>query len=505
MNQILLLNNKNQKCGVHQYGVRLAGTLKKSKKYEYLYHTVGSCADVDALIESIRPLAVIYNYHPVASPWMSASHLDKWRGKTSLVGVAHDGIPGGFDYCVFGDPTFKSDGKTFSTPRIVSVPVEQHRTPRAIPIIGTFGLAFDRKGFDDVILRASRDFEKAIVRVHAPIAAHSDDTSSGVVKKLREIKPDNIDLEISQDFLSDDALLSFLDGNDINVFLYHEWTGISSVIDYALSVDRPIAVNETSMFHHLAPLFDDISVLRNDLGTIMDRGTSPLKGVKNEWREDNTVRRYDEIFDTIRDNRANRVLSDNDRWYYQRTINNMFSLCPDMMKRKPARANVQQAFVVETVVENGRGLPVLAVGAYEDTAAESLTALGYNVTGIDPALNCDLHTYRNNNPDKKYATIVSTSVIEHVIDDEQFIDDICSMLQPGGVAVLTMDFNNTPGAPKPLIDARLYTEHDLTVRLKGILDRHNCSLIGKPRWSGDPDFEWEGCRYSFATFVYRKN
>ena len=130
-----------------------------------------------------------------------------------------------------------------------------------------------------------------------------------------------------------------------------------------------------------------------------------------------------------------------------------------MMRRKIPEANVQQAFVLDSVYKFIKMKPkpkALCVGSFEDTAAASLKMIGYHIEEIDPALNCDLETYFNLPTTTKasYDVIFSTSVIEHVPDDETFIRQIAKLLAPEGVGVLTCDYNDAykPGdrLPQPI-------------------------------------------------------
>jgi SAM-dependent methyltransferase len=203
----------------------------------------------------------------------------------------------------------------------------------------------------------------------------------------------------------------------------------------------------------------------------------------------------------------NRLLTDSDRDKYKPTIDLMFKLCPEMMARKISEANVQQAFVFDTFAnvfhEDGSSL---SIGCFEDTAFASLVEYGYEIVGIDPVINHSLHDYYISNSEKRFNVIFSTSVIEHVENDEQFIDEICKLLAPGGTAILTMDFRNdyTPGMPLPYSDVRFYTENDLRFRLGRIIYANDCEFVGSPNWQGEPDFLYQGHTYSFATMVFKR-
>lgn len=198
----------------------------------------------------------------------------------------------------------------------------------------------------------------------------------------------------------------------------------------------------------------------------------------------------------------NKVLNDSDREFYRPLINKMFQLCPDLMNRKPSRANVQQAFVLDTILKlTTQNSKILSVGCYEDSAYFSLQAMKYNIFGIDPVYNYNLHEYYLNNK-TQFDIIFSTSVIEHVENDVQFLDEICKMLICGGYGILTCDF--WEDQPKNC-NTKFYKKHDLECRLGDILSVNGCKFLDSPNWVGAPDFDWDIYRYSFATMVFSKD
>jgi len=206
----------------------------------------------------------------------------------------------------------------------------------------------------------------------------------------------------------------------------------------------------------------------------------------------------------------NRILDDHARFDYQPVIEQMTVFLPHMMARKIPKANVQQAFVLDSVykfIKTKSHPKILCVGSYEDTAAASLKMLGYRIVEIDPVLNYDLDTFFHlpTTLKENYDIIFSTSVIEHVEDDETFISQIAELLEPGGVCILTCDYNNNykPGDRLPKTDIRFYTKKDFLERL--IPCAKGCLLIDDPRWDESlPDFIYDGCLYSFATLTLQK-
>jgi len=207
----------------------------------------------------------------------------------------------------------------------------------------------------------------------------------------------------------------------------------------------------------------------------------------------------------------NRILNNGAREQYAKVIKLLCQLCPDEMSRKIPEANIQQAFVFETVRNLSANFPhprILSVGSYEDTAYIGLQKIGYTVEGIDPVLNYDLTTFLSKPgvKENKYDIIFSTSVIEHVKDDNQFVKEIAGLLKPGGFAILTCDYKQDykPGDKIPWVDFRFYTPHDLEERLPG--NMKDCEIFGDHNWEcSQPDFWFENINYTFATFVAKKN
>ena len=204
----------------------------------------------------------------------------------------------------------------------------------------------------------------------------------------------------------------------------------------------------------------------------------------------------------------NKLLNQKEHANYVAALKLMEEYSPEMLGRKIKEATIQQAFTLQTALDlTPKGGLVLSAGSWEDTATESLKKLGYDVIDVDPAINSDLKTYFDNNPDKhgKIDSVVSTSVIEHVERDEEFIDCICKLLKSGGYGIVTMDYNNgylNGGVTKPNEDVRLYTEFDLRIRLNAVLEDNDCELL-EADYSGDNDFCYAGHWYTFATFVFK--
>ncbi|MFZ4056829.1 MAG: hypothetical protein ACOYKE_01765 [Ferruginibacter sp.] len=388
------------------------------------------------------------------------------------------------------------------------------------------------------------------------------------------INKPGIKLTVTHDYLNNFEILDFLAGNSINVFLYENAgnRGISSATDYALAVQRPIATSQSSMFRHLSDAQPSIQIGKNSLTTIMQNGIEPLRTLYTSWDVQHICWEYERIaasflfkcdnpekpqmgiirtvqsfwnrifsipdksFTWLRNSdkateddlsillneqytpveipsstSLNRILDNDARSLYAPAIHKLFKLVPLTMSKKIAEANVQQAFVFDTVM---RFIPqynnpkMLCVGSYEDTASLGLTKLGYTVEEIDPMINYFLQEYFTKPSVKKnsYDIIFSTSVIEHDPNDESFVSCINDLLSSGGVAVITCDYKDgwKMGEPKPEVDARFYVKKDLEERLLKFMP--DCYLVDNPNWNCEnPDFNYLGkYQYTFATFVVKK-
>lgn len=203
----------------------------------------------------------------------------------------------------------------------------------------------------------------------------------------------------------------------------------------------------------------------------------------------------------------NRILDDAARAEYAEVVEQMREAVPEMMARKIERANVQQAFVLDAVrhFADRDTSSILAAGAHEDTAWATLKVLGWPMHACDPVWGsalADVHRSLGGRP--SYDLVFSTSVIEHVEDDLNFSSQIGDLLRPGGVAVLTMDFHPTwrQGYPKPSGCMRMYTPERIELLVEAMAD---CETVDEPTWhEGEIDFNYDNCRYAFATLVVRK-
>jgi SAM-dependent methyltransferase len=532
----LLISHKGDHCGVYQFGRGLWETLVKGGGIEWFYAECSNLDEAKVAIEQFRPDVVLYNHHPMTMEWATHAPL-KALGPVAigLVHQVHQKLVDTaeldpFEYLICLDPTLVP-----RNPRILRMPRFVAETPLIAPpapdvfTVGSFGFATPIKGFDRLCARVSAEFDRAIVRLNLP--PHGDPKVipqmmfDAVVDSCRQaITKRGVELVITHEFWDNAGILKFLAANTMNAFLYDDAPafGISSCTDFALASGRPFALTRSSMFRNYFHINPSIFIEDRSLKEIACGGTDMLRQAREnlaperagaEWNRTilNAVAAADARHATPDHRGYNKILDDRSRKAYSAALCDLERYAPEMISRKIARANIQQAFALETAyrfletIDNPR---IIAAGSFEDTTVEALKAQGFRIDAIDPNENGMTLLDFYLSPEAQlgsYDLALSVSVLEHVEDDERFVRLISEFLRPGGLAILTVDFAEKwrPGLKKPEVDHRLYTTKDICERLMPAIG--DCVLVDPPSWrDGVEDFEYEGAHYGFGGFVFRK-
>jgi hypothetical protein len=166
--------------------------------------------------------------------------------------------------------------------------------------IGSFGFATDHKRFPELVSQVNKEFSKANIRLHITSPYFGVTEGYNLPKIVKQCYANNVNpnikLTISSNFVDDSALLNFLAGNDINIFnyAYMQNPGISSAIDYALSVRRPFAVTKNNLFRHVAK--EENLLEKNTISNIIDRGLAPFEEYYDKWSTENFRKQFNEMF-----------------------------------------------------------------------------------------------------------------------------------------------------------------------------------------------------------------
>lgn len=262
-------------------GLRIGQALSDAGVATYV--EVTDHARAIAVMQTLRPRVAIYNWHPATLG--CAPDLVRRFPAIRHLGLIHEISPENphadatiFPYRVVSDPSFPADGRTlFRSVRHVPR-YEGPAEPDDVFTVGSFGFAVGGKMFHAIVEAVAAEFPGARVRLRIPSAHYGDDAGAlarWAAEGARSVGS-GVTLEIEHDFLPEAELVRWLAGNDLNVFFYdhNPGRGISSVLDYAIAARRPIAINGSQMFRHVAGVL----------------GTYPSKSLRESLKDADDVR-----------------------------------------------------------------------------------------------------------------------------------------------------------------------------------------------------------------------
>jgi len=310
--KILIISHKERQCGVYQYGLNISEALQKSQRYQFVYYECNGKDELAKAIKIIDPQVIIYNYYPATMPWLNERITRSYS--IPQLGIMHEvtqeeadnATKDMFDFYLCPDPTLiVRNPAVIKTKRLIPSYINMKNLPE-IPTIGSFGFGFRDKGFERIVELVHQEFDIANINILMPFNDIVDKGGKqhalATAKRCRSlVKKPGIKLHISHDFLSKKDLLDFLAANTINVFLYDlgKSRGISSTIEYALAVQRPLAINKCGMFRHIVNTTPSICIEDSTLQEIISQGIVPLVPYYNEWSEAAFIYDYERIIDQI--------------------------------------------------------------------------------------------------------------------------------------------------------------------------------------------------------------
>jgi hypothetical protein len=280
---ILFLNHKIKNCGVYQYGLRLYEILQDEK---YIYSEIDSYEEYKNIITRSSLIThIIYNYHQSTMPWLNNYTIQK---RVKNIGIPHESPHNLFDIICNIDPnapeSIHTQIKRYSLPRPIyesfetktNAFIDMHKDS-GLPIFGSFGFGFQNKGFHKMVEMINQQYDNAIIKLVIPIAHFDPDPFT--VERMKHmcfqknIKP-GIILLITHDFFSTNEILTFLQSNTMNIFLYDQMygRGISSAIDYAISAKKPIGISNSHMFRNVYS--DELCLYKYKIDYCLKQSTS---------------------------------------------------------------------------------------------------------------------------------------------------------------------------------------------------------------------------------------
>lgn len=307
MNKVLIVNHNVQNCGVQQYGKRVSDICKKSTNYIFRYVEINSYDELLFSINQSNPSAIIYNYVPSTLPWLNSSILNDIRNLGIKQGnIIHNAEYGGFDFYLHQNPYYNNNNNNFALLRpLFEYNPKYIEKENDIIQIGTFGFSGKHKFIHEICRAVSEEFinKKVQLNLHITKGFYSSDIFEEVKQEcLSIVQNKNISVKFTNNFLTNEQMLDFLYNNDLNIFFYENYSfynGISSTIDYALSVKKPIAICKSNMFSHIIDVNPSICVEDMDLNDIIKNGFHPLEEKHNSWSHKNFIKNIENIMEII--------------------------------------------------------------------------------------------------------------------------------------------------------------------------------------------------------------
>lgn len=311
MIKVLFISRKAEHCGVNDYGKRVNAILQNSTLFDVHFAEIETPTEYVEWYNKVMPEVVLYNYYPTILPFVTDNFIEPIR-HIPHVAVYHE-VGFGFSPNGIIDIDFTKsdnpDGNFFASPRpLFNYSVEEYSVPNDVPVIGSFGFGFPDKNFPKIAELVCSQFDKALIKLSIPFATFGDaegNMARTEADKVREVieKSGNtgIELEVNHNFMEHTDVLNFLRGNDINVFLYdkHESRSLSSTIDYALSVRKPIAISNSAMFRHIQSATPSICVDDLTLPEIIANGITPLEPFYEQHSNKKLLEKYEYALTTI--------------------------------------------------------------------------------------------------------------------------------------------------------------------------------------------------------------
>lgn len=304
--KILFINHTQQKCGVYQYGKRVSNILVEDKRYKFSYYETDSPENFVEKVGSFNPNVIVYNWHPSTMIWLTPEITHSFKNIKQLY-VFHESIFPDIlknDGFIMTDLTEDEKNKKFSLPR-PTFNFKKEKKESLLPIFGSFGFGFENKGFEKICEIVNLLYDEAIIRLHITNAFFGDsngDISKSVIERCKsKITKEKIELQITTNFISDEQILEFLNSNTVNIFLYDNMVerGLSSTIDYAISVDTPLIINSSYMFRHILSDKPEISIENNSIDNIIKMNISPLLHFRKKWSHDSMKDKFYKILQKI--------------------------------------------------------------------------------------------------------------------------------------------------------------------------------------------------------------
>ena len=304
--KILFVNHSQKQCGVYQYGKRVADILKKDDRFDLQYEEIDNPDIFLRLTNDSKNDYIVYNWHPSTMSWLNNSLVLNQKKSKQILIFHESHFPSNLEIDGFfmTDLTEDEKIKHFSIPRPLFETVMEKPITKKLKF-GSFGFGFTNKGFEKICKIINQNYNDCIIHLHIPNAFYGDSNSkisNSVINNCKSIITNpTVELVITTNFLTNEEILDFLNSNSVNLFLYDNMPGrgLSSTIDYALSVDTPLVINNSYMFRHIISEKPNLSIDNQTIDQIIEDGIESSKFFRKKWSNENLRNKFFNILQKI--------------------------------------------------------------------------------------------------------------------------------------------------------------------------------------------------------------
>ena len=299
----LFLNTQKAICSIYESGKMCYDCLIQSDDFSLDY--------VELSAEN-REISLdydfyIFNYHWVKMGWLDTQFVKQLPGfKVTIVLEMSQNSPfdcvskDDFDAYLVLDPTCKHFLKNvYAFPRPLEVaphPIAEYKAGGA-PVIGTFGLSYYDKGFEEVVKAVNKEFDAATIRINVP---NSENITSQDVSDFKTLisgldLKENIKVELSNHYFNKVELINWCAENTLNVFLYNRriGNGLSATTDQAIASGRPLAISTNPTFRHIHTYIKPYPYL--SLKESIETTTPLIKRIQEDWSPHNFAMQFEAV------------------------------------------------------------------------------------------------------------------------------------------------------------------------------------------------------------------
>lgn len=280
----LFVNQASSKqCGIYQYGLAIREALLRSDNNPLDYIESDHAEPVVQMIRRQRYNTVVLNYNAGVFGWATPDMF----GDAKVAFIIHDATQF-HNYLPIPQDAL-------SRPLRPRLEVQ----PKVLPnTIGSFGFAFESRGYHNLIEAIAKEYDSATLRLHLPSNSSTGTTASSVTHRFRN--NDKVKVELTTSFMSPEQLIFWLAQNELNFFPVTDnySVGISSRIDWAISAMRPFAVTKSTLFRHIYNANDTVCIENNSLKSIVELGSAPAEFFYRTWTPNRLAENFNELLNT---------------------------------------------------------------------------------------------------------------------------------------------------------------------------------------------------------------